>query len=229
MHVFILESKSWESLDTTKITKDEIKNLLLKAGEEASKALGYNSENINIVFKPNLPYVRERTGVGGSAFDAEMLDMTFDPSIPYGVEKFREYLRDGVFHEISHVVHYAFQPKDEDILFWSVAEGLAVVFERIEAGAKHPWNDYEDDVTMLRWLQGLQTATDPNSEIWYRDHPDGRKNIVYKVGAWLVDRALANSGKTIKELTRVNFKDIISLAKVDSLTHPHAYAKPEQL
>lgn len=215
MHVFILESKSWSELDTTKITKAEIKNLLLRAGEEASKSLNYDSENINIVFKPSLPYVRKRTGVGGSAFDAEMLDMTFDPSLPYGVDKFREYLRDGVFHEISHVVHYAFQPKDEDILFWSVAEGLAVVFERLEANAHHPWNDYEDDVTMRQWLHELQTAEDPNSGIWYVDHPDGRNNIAYKVGAWLVDRALANSGKTIQELTRMNFKDIISLARVN--------------
>lgn len=122
MHVFILESKTWEALDTKLITRAEIKKLLYEAGKAATRALNYNGKNINIVFKPNLPYVREKTGVGGSAFDDEMLDMTFDPKLPYGVEKFKEYLRDGVFHEISHVVHYAFQPKEEDILFWVVGE-----------------------------------------------------------------------------------------------------------
>jgi hypothetical protein len=217
MHVFLLESKSWEKLDNTKLSKEEIKTILLTAGKEASQALGYNPQNINIVFKPNLPYVRERTGVGGSAFDAEMLDMTFDPSLPYGVGKCKEYLRDGIFHEINHVVHYAFQPKVEDILFWVVAEGLAVVFERLEAGANHPWNVYENDVIMRQWFHELKTASDPNSEKWYTKHPDGRTNIAYKTGAWIVDVALKNSNKSIKDLTRMNYQEIIAISITENI------------
>ena len=215
MQVFLLESKNWNQLDTTKLSKDDIKDVLLAAGKDACTALDYDHKYINIVFKPSLPYVRETTGVGGSAFDAEMLDMTFDPSLPYGADKCKVYLRDGVFHEISHVVHYAFQPKDPDILFWSVAEGLAVVFERLEASADHPWNDYENDTTMSGWLHELKTASDPNSEIWYTRHPDGRTNIAYKTGAWLVDKAMNYSNKSIKELTRMNYKEIIELARID--------------
>lgn len=210
----MLASKDWSQLDESKVTKYEIERLLLDAGEEAAKALDYDSTNINVVFKPNLPYVRKTTGLGGSAFDAEMLDMTFDPKLPYGVDKFKEYLRDGMFHEINHVVHYAYHPKEEDIMFWSISEGLAVVFEREVAGAHHPWNDYEDDKTMAVWLKELQTAVDPNNEKWYFEHPDGRQNLAYKTGAWLVDKAIANSNKSIQELTRINYKDIMSLARV---------------
>lgn len=210
----MLESKHWSELDESLITRDEIERLLQEAGNEAVSSLHYDATHINIVFKPNLPYVRASMGVGGSAFDDEMLDMTFDPKLPYGVDKFREYLRDSVFHEINHVVHYAFQPKTEDIMFWVVAEGLAVVFAREIAGANQPWNDYEDDETMAQWLDDLRTATDPDSDKWYVDHPDGRQNIAYKTGAWIVDTAVKQSGKSITELTKMNYKDIISLANV---------------
>lgn len=140
--------------------------------------------------------------------------MTFDPKLPYGVDTFKKYLRDSVFHEINHVVHYAFQPKVEDILFWVVAEGLAVVFAREIAGADHPWDTYEDDNTMARWLNDLRTATDSNSEKWYGDHPDGRQDIAYKTGAWIVDKAIEHSGRSIIELTKMSYKEIISLANV---------------
>lgn len=210
----MLESKHWSDLDESVIARDEIKQLLNDAGNEAAATLGYEPANINIVFKPNLPYVRESMGVGGSAFDDEMLDMTFDPKLPYGVDKFKEYLRDSVFHEINHVVHYAFQPKVEDIMFWVVAEGLAVVFAREIAGANQPWNDYEDDETMAGWLDELRSAVDPDSEKWYVDHPDGRKNIAYKTGAWIVDKASERTGKSIVELTKMSYKDITSLANV---------------
>lgn len=65
---------------------------------------------------------------------------------------------------------------------------------------------------MRQWLIDLRTAKDPNNPKWYGDHPDGRKNIAYKVGAWIVDRAIEKSGKSIIELTRMNYKDIIALA-----------------
>lgn len=191
-----------------------IKVLLDEAGRSAAKILDYNTSNEKIVFKPNLPYVRETMGVGGSAFDSEMLDMTFDPSLPFGVEKFKKYLRDSVFHEINHVVHYAFQKKVDDIRFWVVTEGLAVVFARDKADAIQPWSNYENNTIMLSWLNELMAATDPNSEIWFTDHPDGRSNIAYKTGAWIVDKALRNSDKSIEELTRMNYADIISIAKL---------------
>lgn len=210
----MLESKHWSELDESLITRDQIRQLLQDAGNEAATALNYDAARINIVFKPNLPYVRESMGVGGSAFDEEMLDMTFDPKLPYGVDTFKKYLRDSVFHEINHVVHYAFQPKVEDALFWVVVEGLAVVFAREVAGAGHPWNAYKDDGIMTQWLNDLRTAADPNSEKWYGDHPDGRQNIAYKTGAWIVDKAIERSGQSIIELTKLNYNEIISLADV---------------
>ena len=214
MRIYMLESKHWSELDESLITRGAIERLLQSAGNEATRALGYDATHINIVFKPNLPYVRKSMGVGGSTFDEEMLDMTFDPKLPYGVDKFKEYLRDSVFHEINHVVHYAFQPKVGDIMFWVIAEGLAVVFAREVAGANQPWNDYGDDETMAGWLDELRSAVDPDSEKWYVDHPDGRKNIAYKTGTWIVDRAIQQSGRSILELTKMNYKEIISLANV---------------
>ena len=88
------------------------------------------------------------------------------------------------------------------------------MYERDIAGADFVWNKYEDDETMARWYAELQIATDPNSEKWYINHPDGRQNIAYKTGAWIVDRAIDHSGISIIELTRMNYKDIISLANV---------------
>lgn len=65
----MLESKHWSELDESLITRDQIKQLLQDAGNEAATALDYDAACINIAFKPNLPYVRESMGVGGSAFD----------------------------------------------------------------------------------------------------------------------------------------------------------------
>jgi uncharacterized protein YjaZ len=45
-------------------------------------------------------------------------------------------------------------------------------------------------------------------------HTDGRKWIGYKVGTYIIDQAMKNSGKSVIELTQMECVDILKLAKV---------------
>lgn len=44
-------------------------------------------------------------------------------------------------------------------------------------------------------------------------HPDGRRWIAYKVGTYLVDRAVRASGKTPAELVVTSTRELVELAR----------------
>lgn len=210
MNVVLLESKYWKDL-SSEIIKDEIKSYIEATANDVVKVLPDVSKHLNIIVLPNLSHVTEEMKVGGSAYAPELMDLTFDPSLPLGLDKFKEYTKDTLYHEINHTVRYYYEPMSRSSeLFWVISEGLGVVFERDYGKANHDWKKYVDDETMQEWYEKFKQADNPGF-----NRPEGWIGWAYKTGAWLVDRAVANSGKTVVELTKIPTKDIIELAKVD--------------
>ncbi|HMS92277.1 MAG TPA: DUF2268 domain-containing putative Zn-dependent protease [Candidatus Saccharibacteria bacterium] len=210
MNVVLLESKYWKDL-SKETTKAEIKSYIEKIAEEVAQVLPDISEYLNIIVLPNLSHVTDEMKVGGSAYAPELMDLTFDPALPLGLDKFKEYVKDTLYHELNHTVRYHYEPMSRSSeLFWVISEGLGVVFERDYGKAQHDWKKYDDDKTMQEWYEKFRDADSPGF-----NRPEGWIGRAYQTGAWLVDRAVKNSGKTVVELTRLPSKEIIELAKVD--------------
>ena len=49
---------------------------------------------------------------------------------------------------------------------------------------------------------------------WKFEHPDGRRNIAYRVGTWIADRAVRATGRDAAELVWEAPADIIGWAGV---------------
>jgi hypothetical protein len=49
-------------------------------------------------------------------------------------------------------------------------------------------------------------------DVWLFRHPDGRRWIGYRVGTYLVDRAMRSAGKNSAELVRVPAAAIVAMA-----------------
>jgi len=77
MKVVILDSTGWDKLPKG-VSQQQFIDVALNAAEDVSKLLDI-PDTLNVVIKPNLPHVREEDGLGGSAWDAELVDVTFDP------------------------------------------------------------------------------------------------------------------------------------------------------
>jgi uncharacterized protein YjaZ len=93
-----------------------------------------------------------------------------------------------------------------------VTEGMASVFERDYAQATVPWATYTTEEAKP-WVEELrQLPPDAERRSWLFRHPDGRRWIAYKAGAYLVDRAMHASGKSAAELVAMPTDQILRLA-----------------
>jgi uncharacterized protein YjaZ len=116
-------------------------------------------------------------------------------------------LRFALFHELHHTVRGA----PQEFMDTVISEGMATVFARDFAGAIVPWADYPDDVT--DWVGEIR-ALEPGFRYdhWMFNHPDGRRWIGYTVGTYLMDQAIAASGRSAAELATARTSEILKLA-----------------
>jgi hypothetical protein len=93
-----------------------------------------------------------------------------------------------------------------------VAEGMATAFERDVTHAVPPWGEYPPEAAAwVEELRGLPTDPD-HRQMWLRRHPDGRRWIGYKAGAYLVDRATRASGRSAADLVTTKTREVLRLA-----------------
>jgi hypothetical protein len=152
------------------------------------------------------------TGETASAHPPNVVYWTVDPNRPGGIVAIANAeLRRTLFHEFHHLVRDSAVGEDQRLLDRVVTEGLATVFERDFAGPPPPWGMYPDDVeTWVAEILALP-ADAPRSQ-WMVRHPDGRRWIGYKVGTYLVDRAIRASGRSAAALVSSSTDDILRLA-----------------
>jgi len=64
------------------------------------------------------------------------------------------------------------------------------------------------------WLAEIKSLPlDANYGAWMGEHPDGRDNIGYRVGRYIIHQATANSGKDILELSKLTPGELLNLAE----------------
>jgi len=153
------------------------------------------------------------TGENGSIGLPGAVYWTVDPTHEGGViGVVATQLRATLFHEWYHLVRESsFSP--QTLAERAVNEGLATAFERDFGGAPTPWGAYPPEVGS--WTTEL-LAVDPAAAFreWMYAHPDGRRWIGFKVGTYIADRAVRESGLSLAELAHEPTQRIIALARV---------------
>lgn len=154
------------------------------------------------------------TGDGGFTIGPHCIRWDVDPS--RGLEAVaRRHLRTTLFHECHHAVRLRRRPEEARLADWptvTVFEGLASVFEDLAGGGRSDHRRYDDEV-IGSWAAEL--FAQPVDDTWWQwkfDHPDGRRNIAYRVGAWIADRAIASSGRDAAALVWEPPAAVIALA-----------------
>ena len=158
------------------------------------------------------PY--SRTGAIGAALGPQRIAWIVDTSRPQGVVVLAEQtLRAIMFHELHHLARGCTQsgPPFRSFLDGAVCEGMATAFARDFASAEQPWATYPSEVES--WYEQVKhlPASATTGE-WMFFHSDGRAWVGYKVGTFLVDRAMEASGRSAADLVNVASEDVVKLA-----------------
>lgn len=170
-------------------------------------------QQLNLVVATGSGVIPE-TGEVGFAVSPDTVNWTVDASRNVG-EVARSHLRHMLFHELHHCVRLIRVPSyfTTDWYDGSIFEGLATVFERL-AGWSPPYGDYPDEIGA--WADELfAQPVDNTFNHWKFQHPDGRRWISYRVGAWVVDEAVKNSGRTAADLVWESTETIVGLAGLE--------------
>jgi hypothetical protein len=151
------------------------------------------------------------TGETATAIPPSAVIWTVDPSRIGGVSAtVRTQLRATLFHELHHLVRYEKVPSDT-LIDEVITEGMATVFERDFAGVSPPWGVYPTNVT--DWVSEiLALPPDASRDYWLRKvHPDGRRWIGMRAGAYLVDRATKASGTSAADLVSTSTANVMDM------------------
>jgi uncharacterized protein YjaZ len=150
-------------------------------------------------------------GVAGPRRIAWVVDTTRDEG---AAAIARATLRPFLFHELHHVVRggsAAGTGAPASLIDNAINEGMATAFARDFGGAVQPWAEYPDEVS--DWVKDVLSmpATDANVQMMFW-HPDGRRWIGYKVGTYLVDKAMFASRRSSADLVQATTGEILKLA-----------------
>lgn len=215
MKVLLADSPHWKDLGED--FQQKYIDRVQAAHQDAAKLLPFGYEHISFLVQPRKQRLIKITHDNGCTYNSSLIELAFDNE--YAAEHPEQIIKQAramVFHEMNHAArfHLGIWHWRESFLDYCVLEGLATVFAREYAGYDAPWGQYsENDVKA--WLKEVKKAgKDIKDEEYMYTHPDGRKWIGYKVGTYIVDQAMKNSGKSVIELTRLEFEDIMKLAEI---------------
>jgi hypothetical protein len=158
--------------------------------------------------------VDEGSGDTTATLDSNTIMWTVDPTHRGGVfgVAVRE-LRVSLFHAWHHMVRDA-SVAQRNMLDRAVREGLALAFERDCAHTLNPRSRYTAEAAL--WVDELRGAPDDLTiDEWTEQYADGRRFVVARAGAYLVDRALKASGKSASQLATTPTAAILALARAD--------------
>jgi hypothetical protein len=152
------------------------------------------------------------TGETGSTVSPATVIWVVNPAHSGGVlAVVHTWLRASLLHEFHHLVRSQ-TITSTSLMDEVITEGMATVFERDVAGVSPPWGMYPENVA--DWVNEL-IALPPGAgcNYWLRArHPDGRRWIGMRAGAYLVDRAMKESGKSAADLVSASTEEVVDMA-----------------
>lgn len=182
------------------------------AYEQVSELLPFGSKHINFFVQPREHSLVPETEDAGYTVNSEFVTLAFNPTT---FAKALDNIKGTVFHEMNHAARYNIPIFHKEFIDNCIMEGLATVFAREHADYDAPWAHYPTEA--VDWIKEIirQGAKIDRDQYMY-EHADGRRWIGYKIGTYIIDESISNSGKTIVELTQMECNDILSLAKINT-------------
>ena len=183
---------------------------------EVRKLLPILSDEIELAAETGTRVIAE-TGETATAVSGRRIRWIVNPALYGGLASIAgAQLRCTLFHELHHVARGAVMeangPKPA-LMDAVVSEGLATVFERDAAGRRSPWSEYPPEVTS--WVEELlRVPAAASYRSWMFRHPDGRRWIGYRAGAYIADRARQNAGLSAVDLVRASTYEVLGLAGI---------------
>ena len=118
-----------------------------------------------------------------------------------------------VYHEFHHLSR-GWAIKDNKfgpgMSIAMINEGLAVVFSEIHTGVKLDAYKYPEEVNS--WVeQIMKLPLNAKWSEWMYKHPDGRAQVGYRAGSFLIRQVIKKSGKNILELSELSPAEILKL------------------
>lgn len=201
----------------TEVQKELIIKTITESENKIRTLLPLLPKEITVTIQITNKNFEENGGVNGRAERNSPAEVNIEISNIYqgGVSKAIETaLIPVIYHEFHHLSRgWAIKDNkhDTEIYIAAVNEGLAVVFSEIYTGVVLPWNKYPDDIE--QWVKEIiSLPKNSNYRKWMFQHPDGRLGIGYKAGNFIIRKAMANSGKSILELSKLSHRKILKLA-----------------
>jgi uncharacterized protein YjaZ len=203
--------------------KSRIKDITKETIEKTRQSYPALSDNINfniLIIDRDLSTVNGTTGRADRKNEIEIsLSSSYEGGIDQAIE---DGLAVTLFHELHHTVRgwLIYENKfGQGIDIAAINEGLADVFAEIQAG--YPHGTFTGQPDFDAWTQEiLALPKDANYGEWMFQLPDGRTAVGYQTGAWLVKKAMTNSGKNILELSELSVSEIYQLAGYSQRSEP---------
>ena len=193
-----------------------IHQILINSDNKVRELLPSLTQDISVNIKMVDRDLNAVGGVTGRADTPNMVIIEISNSFPGGITNAIDTaLASTVFHEFHHLVRGWTMQENKfgpGIPIAAVNEGLATVFSEKYAGKVSNWTDYPANVE--QWvLEILELPSNAPYSHWMMDVlPDGRSNIGYRTGRFIIHQALANSGKSVIELTDISPHEILELS-----------------
>ena len=177
---------------------------------EARQLLHGLPSQLELTIRPGTDVMPE-TGSSATAMPPAAILITIDAARNGGVQPIvTRWLRPILFHELHHLARSQTIPA-RSVVEHAVSEGMAAVFERDFAHSHTPWAEYGPEVN--DWAKEIMAVPDDAStRDWIFQHPDGRRWIGMKVGAFWVDQATTKSRRPSVDLISMPAADIIAMA-----------------
>jgi hypothetical protein len=194
---------------------------IIEGSEEKVRALlPALPQNINVTVtfvEENFNYWGTSMGLNGRADAPGIVVIDISTRCPGGISAaVNKNLSRLVFHEFHHLARgwtmkgNKFGP---GVPVAAVNEGLAVVFSELYADGT--FEKLAKPENGAQWLKEiLALPINANYGQWMTQHPDGRFTIGYRTGMYVVNQAIAFSGKNIFELSTLSPDEILKLVQV---------------
>lgn len=207
-----------KSIDFSKSEKDLIHKTISKCEKEIRQLLPELPKNIKVIIEAMPRSIDQVGGTTGRAQkripDGEVyvyISSVYPGGIEAAVKASMSYT---IHHEFHHLARGWTMEKNKfgpGIDIAMVNEGMAVVFAEIYTKqilkGNQPPKESED------WIKEiLELPKDANYNTWMNQHPDGRLGIGYRSGNYLIRKAMKKSGKSIIDLSKLQPKEILTLA-----------------
>jgi hypothetical protein len=195
--------------------EEDLVDSISKFYDEVRELLPELPETIQIYFDNE--FLQNEIGVGGFAYDYDIITISFDENFS-NKELQRRELRGIIFHESYHLAHgfYAQKPAKSP-LHIAVYEGAAGVFQRDIAGIERI-GSFNNDAEMTQWYEKVKPLD--NNFDWYKwkvyDEESGKHAILYALGTYIIDRAIRLSKMSILDLRHKSADEILKLANLEN-------------